>query len=139
MLSAGEAVVAAPVGDNADHLGLFAADPGALSPAQVAQVLASRDAQAAERARAARGGDHGRLAPVRASAADDPDAIAPWKRARELRAAINRRVQARSRSTGIPHGSLHAEVVRAVPGPATVEADVALLDKRHRWICRSWF
>ncbi|MGH8859660.1 MAG: DEAD/DEAH box helicase [Jatrophihabitantaceae bacterium] len=116
LLHAGRAVVAGPElsGDDEDFLGL----PGILSPEQMAQVLARRD-------------EHARK---RASSVDAPqpsaEAVA-WRAGAELRREVNRLVGVLAARQSTPHGQLHARLRRAVPGPASAAASVAVLEQRR--------
>jgi predicted nucleic acid-binding Zn ribbon protein len=48
-----------------------------------------------------------------------------------LRREVNRLVGVLAARTGAPHGRLHAELRRAVPGPASAAADAQLLERRR--------
>jgi superfamily II DNA or RNA helicase len=135
LLHGGRAVVAAttplraPVSDDdEDFLGL----PGLLSPEQIAQLLADRDADHRHRAssatRPAASGD--------ASDTADPDAGPPaemvaWRAASALRRDVNRMVSVVAARTGSSHAQVHSQLRRLVPGPASAAASVELLQKRR--------
>jgi superfamily II DNA or RNA helicase len=117
VLHGGRAVVAAPLTEeDEDFLGL----PGILSPEQTAALLARRDSAARRRA-----GATGEPAPA-------PSAeTASWRAGADLRREVNRLVGVLAARTGAPHGRLHAELRRAVPGPASAAADAQLLERRR--------
>jgi superfamily II DNA or RNA helicase len=129
VLHAGQAVLA-PVAsadphapEDLDYLGL----PGLLSPQQTAALLARRDADV--RAHVAR---TARLAPDALDAADDEaDLSRAWEQTAALRREINGLVGRIAARTGAPHGTVHADARRAVPGPASPAAGVALLTARR--------
>jgi superfamily II DNA or RNA helicase len=115
VLHGGRAVVAAPLTDeDAEFLGL----PGLLSPEQTAALLASRDSAARRRAA---GAD---AAPV------STEAVA-WRAGAELRRELNRLVGLLAARSGTSHAQLHADLRRAVPGPASALADADLLARRR--------
>jgi hypothetical protein len=120
VLHAGRAVVAqAPaVGelteDDEDFLGL----PGILTPEQMATLLARRDTHARNRA---------------STAAETPpsaEAVA-WRAGAELRREVNRLVAVLAARQGTPHGQIHAQLRRVVPGPASAAASVEVLERRR--------
>jgi superfamily II DNA or RNA helicase len=119
VLHAGRAVVAeAQVGelteDDEDFLGL----PGILTPEQMATLLARRDTHARNRA---------------STAAETPpsaEAVA-WRAGAELRREVNRLVAVLAARQGAPHGQIHAQLRRAVPGPASPAASVDVLERRR--------
>jgi superfamily II DNA or RNA helicase len=114
VLHAGRAVVAAPLTDaDEEFLGL----PGLLSPEQTAALLARRDSAARRRA---------------AETEPAPSAgTAAWRAGAELRREVNRLVGVLAARTGTPHATVHAELRRAVPGPASAAAGVELLEQRR--------
>jgi superfamily II DNA or RNA helicase len=115
VLHGGRAVVAAPLTEeDEDFLGL----PGILSPEQTAALLAQRDSVARRRAA-------GPEAPTPSA-----EAVA-WRAGAELRREVNRLVGVLSARTGTPHGQLHAQLRRAVPGPASAAAGVDVLERRR--------
>ncbi|SHG72284.1 Superfamily II DNA or RNA helicase [Jatrophihabitans endophyticus] len=115
VLHGGRAVVAAPLtDDDEDFLGL----PGILTPEQTAELLMRRDSHARQRAA-------GTTAP-------EPSAEATaWRAGAELRREVNRLVAVYSARTGTPHRQVHAEVRRAVPGPASAAASADVLERRR--------
>jgi hypothetical protein len=115
LLHGGRAVVAAPLSEeDEDFLGL----PGILSPEQTAALLARRDS--AVRRRAA-----GTESPGPAAE------LATWRAAGEVRREVNRLVGVLAARTGSSHAQLHAELRRAVPGPASAAAGVEVLELRR--------
>jgi hypothetical protein len=123
VLSAGRAVVAAPVGADDvedDFLGL----PGLLSPEQTASLLARRDVEIARRV--ARPGP-GRAVPDPVAAAEG----AAWEQVVALRREVNRLVGAVAARTGEPHSSVHSKLRRAVPGPPSAAASLDILAARR--------
>jgi superfamily II DNA or RNA helicase len=114
VLHGGRAVVASLSAEDEEFLGL----PGILSPEQTAALLSRRDAAA--RRRAAQPAD-----PVSAGTA------ARWREGAQLRREINRLVSVLALRRGVPHREVHAEVRRAVPGPASAAADVETLERRR--------
>jgi superfamily II DNA or RNA helicase len=114
VLHAGRAVVAAPLSaDEEEFLGL----PGLLSAEQTAALLARRDSAARQRAAGTE------PAPVAEAAA--------WRAGAELRREINRLVGLLAARTGTPHATVHAQLRRAVPGPASAAASAELLEQRR--------
>lgn len=122
VLQGGRAVVAgatAPlVDDDDDFLGL----PGLLSAEQAATLLARRDVDVRKRLAAAR--DPGADAPA-------TEAVSQWRAAADLRREVNRLVGAYAARSGMPHAKVHADVRRAVPGPASAAAAAPLLQARR--------
>ena len=119
VLHAGRAVVAAQADfevsqEDSDFLGL----PGILSPEQMATLLARRDAAARRRAGAA-----GPVAPSAEAAA--------WRAGADLRRDVNRLVGVLAARLGVPHAQIHAQVRRAVPGPASAAASADVLAERR--------
>jgi superfamily II DNA or RNA helicase len=113
-----------PDDDYEDFIGL----PGLLSPEQTAVLLAQRDGELRKRATGWR--QRG------IELADQPtepvaQAAGGWRAAAELRKEVNRLVSVLSARTGTPHGSLHAKLRAAVPGPASASASVELLEARR--------
>jgi superfamily II DNA or RNA helicase len=126
LLHGGRAVVAGstpprePVTEeDADYVGL----PGLLSPEQIAQLLTERDADLRHRASSATRGA--------GEAAGPPAEMVAWRAAAELRREVNRMVSALSARTGTPHAQVHAQLRRAVPGPASAAASTDILSKRR--------
>jgi superfamily II DNA or RNA helicase len=115
VLHGGRAVVAATLTEeDEDFLGL----PGILSPEQTAALLARRDSAARRRA--------AETDAPRPSA----EAVA-WRAGAELRREVNRLVAVLAARTGAPHGQIHAELRRAVPGPASAAAAADVLERRR--------
>jgi hypothetical protein len=119
ILHAGRAVVAdrshfETTPEDDDFLGL----PGILSPEQMAAVLARRDAAARRKATGAE--------PRHASAE-----ATSWRAGADLRSDVNRLVSVLAAREGVPHARIHAQVRRAVPGPASAAAGAELLARRR--------
>ena len=131
VVSAGTAAAASSVGpdplaasvavseDDQEYLGL----PGLLTPEQTAALLATRDSDLRRRV---------------ASMARDPlvdaaerEAAAGWRAAAELRREVNQLVARVAARTGKPHATVHSQVRRAVPGPASAAAGPELLSARR--------
>src|SRR6185437_8274751 len=94
-----------------------------LTPEQTAQLLARRDSAARRRA--------GGAAVPEAVPQEPVPAPAGWRAGTQLRAEVNRLVGVLAARTGTPHAQLHAELRRAVPGPASAAADAELLERRR--------
>lgn len=117
VLHNGRAVVAEPLQlteEDEDFLGL----PGILSPEQMAALLASRDAAARSKA-------------VTAEDVQVSAEAAAWRAGAELRREVNRLVGMVAARRAIPHAQVHAQVRRAVPGPASATASVDVLERRR--------
>jgi superfamily II DNA or RNA helicase len=119
VLHGGRAVVAGSSSadlsaDDVDFLGL----PGLLSAEQTAQLLSQRDAVARSRASTV------------TESAPSPE-LATWRASAELRREVNRLVAVLAAKWGQPHGQLHAQVRRAVPGPPSASASAELLERRR--------
>lgn len=116
VLHAGRAVVADLdiTAEDEDFLGL----PGILSPEQMAAVLARRDSAARRKATAA-----GPAVPSAEAAA--------WRGAAALRKELNRLVGIIAAREGTPHAQVHAQLRRAVPGPASAAASLQVLELRR--------
>jgi superfamily II DNA or RNA helicase len=117
VLHSGRAVLAEPLTlteEDEDYLGL----PGILSPEQTAAVLARRDSAARRRAEDAK--------PQQVSTE-----AAAWRAGAELRREVNRLVGLLAARTGSPHGQIHAQLRRAVPGPASAAAGADVLERRR--------
>lgn len=119
VLHAGRAVVAESSGleisaEDEDYLGL----PGILSPEQMASVLARRDSAARKKA---------------TTAAEAPPSaeMAAWRAGAELRKEVNRLVGVLAARHGTPHGQIHAQLRRAVPGPPSAAASAEVLEARR--------
>jgi superfamily II DNA or RNA helicase len=118
VLHGGRAVVAAQLTEeDEEFLGL----PGILSPEQTAALLARRDSDARRRA-----ADTGGAQPAVAAAV--------WRAGAELRREVNRLVGVLAARSGAPHGQLHAQLRRAVPGPASAAASAEVLEARRDYL-----
>lgn len=110
----------APVSeDEQEYLGL----PGLLSPEQTAVLLATRDSDLRRRV-ASMPKD------VLADSAEPQSAIG-WRAAADLRREVNQLVAQVAARTGKPHATVHSQVRRAVPGPASAAAGPELLSARR--------
>lgn len=105
--------------DEQDYLGL----PGLLSPEQTAALLATRDSDLRRRV---------------ASMPRDPftdeaerASVTGWRAAADLRREVNQLVARVAARTGKPHATVHSQVRRAVPGPASAAAGPELLSARR--------
>ena len=117
VLHAGRAHVAEPhaiTAEDEDYLGL----PGMLTPEQTAVLLARRDTHARRRATTA------------AQVAPSAETMA-WRAGAELRREVNRLVGVLAARQGAAHGQIHAQLRRAVPGPASAAAGVDVLERRR--------
>jgi superfamily II DNA or RNA helicase len=131
VLSGGRAVTAAEAGnamvDELDDGGL----PGLLTPEQTATLLAKRDQELQRRLRAR----HPAPQPDLFAAPDPPMAETEeevgWEQAADLRREVNALVARVAAASGTPHAVVHAQVRRAVPGPASATATAELLAKRR--------
>ena len=85
-----------------------------LTPEQTAQLLARRDSAARRRA--------GGAGPRVRSGARRRGRRPPWRAGAQLRREVNRLVGVLAARTGTSHAQLHAELRRAVPGPASAAA-----------------
>jgi superfamily II DNA or RNA helicase len=118
VLSGGRAVTAAEVdespADDLDDGGL----PGLLTPEQTAALLARRDQELQRRLRAR----HAEL---------QPEEEIGWDQAADLRREVNSLGARVAAASGTPHAVVHAQVRRAVPGPASATATAELLARRR--------
>ncbi len=115
LLHGGRAVVAAPLTEeDEEYLGL----PGILSPEQTAALLARRDSAARRRA-------------VGTDVPQPSAEAVAWRAGAELRREVNRLVGLVAARTGRPHGQIHSELRRAVPGPASAAAGADVLERRR--------
>jgi superfamily II DNA or RNA helicase len=133
VLHAGRAVTpGAPSDQPAEDYDDFIGLPGLLSPEQTAALLAQRDGELRKRATRSR---QRPTDPEPVQPADDPiggrPAAGGWRAAAELRREVNRLVSVLAARTGAPHGSLHAKLRAAVPGPPSASASVELLEARR--------
>lgn len=115
-----------------DFLGL----PGLLSPEQTAALLAQRDVELRKRASLSRRVREAGQDTTEPSAGAGPTeglsaSGSSWRAAADLRREVNRLVAVLAARTGAPHGSIHAQVRSAVPGPASASASVELLEARR--------
>lgn len=106
-----------------DFIGL----PGLLSPEQTAVLLAQRDGELRKRAT----GWRQRSSELTDQPTEPAAQAGGWRAAAELRKEVNRLVSVLAARTGTPHGSLHAKLRAAVPGPASASASVELLEARR--------
>jgi predicted nucleic acid-binding Zn ribbon protein len=66
------------------------------------------------------------------SLAEDHDVeVSAWRAAAALRREVNQLVARVAARTGKPHATVHSQVRRAVPGPASAAADPELLSARR--------
>lgn len=116
VLHAGRAVLAARdiTDDEEEFLGL----PGLLSPEQTAALLGRRDEHLRRR-----------LAAVPSEPVTHDQTA--WQAAAALRREVNALVAQVAARTGAGHGRVHAQVRRAVPGPASATASAAVLAARR--------
>ena len=110
-----------------DFLGI----PGLLTPEQTASLLARRDEELRLRiAQRIHDDDTGEL-PVVEDHPDEDDAGRSWRDAAELRREVNRLVARVAAKTSRPHGVVHTELRKAVPGPPSASASVEVLRARR--------
>ncbi|GAA2013928.1 DEAD/DEAH box helicase family protein [Nakamurella flavida] len=116
---------AAPVTEQDEaYLGL----PGLLTPEQTAALLARRDGDLRKRVDAA-AREHALGGPDEPHEHDDE--VAGWRAASALRREVNQLVSRVAARTGSPHASVHAQLRRSVPGPASAAAGPDLLERRR--------
>ncbi|HEY5878055.1 MAG TPA: DEAD/DEAH box helicase family protein [Nakamurella sp.] len=108
--------------DDQDYLGL----PGLLSPEQTAALLATRDSDLRRRVRSM---PKDPLVPD--TAESDAGSVNGWRAAADLRREVNQLVARVAARTGKPHATVHSQVRRAVPGPASAAADPDVLAARR--------
>ncbi len=108
--------------DDLAYLGL----PGLLSPEQTAALLATRDSDLRRRVRSM---PRDPQAPE--SDREDRAPVQGWRAAADLRREVNQLVARVAARTGRPHASVHSQVRRAVPGPASAAADPEVLSARR--------
>jgi superfamily II DNA or RNA helicase len=99
----------------------FIGIPGLLEPEQVQELLRSRHQRQARRI-----DNRHRAEPEKA--AEEP--IPLYRNLKEQRTLLNSLVGMRSKSTGEPHGLIHAELRRMAGGPAVPQASVTQLQAR---------
>ena len=111
-----------------DFLGI----PGLLTAEQTASLLAKRDDELRLRIaqRAHHDDDTGEL-PIVEDHPDEDDAGRSWRDAAELRREVNRLVARVAAKTSRPHGVVHTELRKAVPGPPSASASVDVLRARR--------
>ncbi|ADB73560.1 DEAD/DEAH box helicase [Geodermatophilus obscurus] len=111
-----------------DFLGI----PGLLTAEQTASLLAKRDDELRIRIaqRAHSDDDTGEL-PIVEDHPDEDDAGRSWRDAAELRREVNRLVARVAAKTSRPHGVVHTELRKAVPGPPSASASVDVLRARR--------
>ena len=128
VLHGGRAVVASLelTGEDEEYLGL----PGLLSAEQTAALLARRDTEHRKRASSTRVDEVASDAELEQA---DLDARS-WRAAGDLRREINSLVGQLAARTGAPHGTVHARVRKAVPGPPSAAAPVEVLSARRDWL-----
>ncbi|HEU5265951.1 MAG TPA: hypothetical protein VFU35_04600, partial [Jatrophihabitans sp.] len=90
---------------------------------QTAQLLARRDGAARRRASATPSPAH--------DTGPRSGGPASWRAAAQLRSEVNRLVRVLAARTGGSHAQLHAQLRRAVPGPASAAADASVLEQRR--------
>ncbi|SDN48588.1 DEAD/DEAH box helicase [Geodermatophilus sp. DSM 45219] len=122
----GSPVAVAP--EDEDFLGI----PGLLTPEQTASLLARRDDELRLRIaqRASSDDDTGEL-PLVEDHPDEDDAGRSWRDAAELRREVNRLVARVAAKTSRPHGVVHTELRKSVPGPPSASASVDVLRARR--------
>ena len=98
----------------------FIGIPGLLEPDQVTELLRHRHQRQARRI-----SDRERHAP---SGTEEPPPL--YRSLKEQRTLLNSLVGMRAKSTGEPHGTIHAELRRIVGGPAVPQASVTQLQAR---------
>lgn len=105
-----------------DFIGL----PGLLEPDQVHELLKQRQARQAKRSST-------RVAPPAEEApADVPPPL--YRTLKEQRSLLNSLVGLYAKTTGEPHGLVHAELRRMCGGPAVQQASVTQLQSRIEWL-----
>ncbi len=121
LFDGGEFGVGAAVGtlEELDFIGI----PGLLEPEQVKELLRNRQARQARRIT-----DRQRLA--EASGQEPTGAVPLYRNLKEQRSLLNSLVGMRAKSTGEPHGIIHAELRRSAGGPAVPQASVSQLQAR---------
>jgi superfamily II DNA or RNA helicase len=123
----GRSAVAPLAAEEEDFLGI----PGLLTPEQTASLLAQRDEELRLRiAQRVHEDDTGEL-PVVEDHPDEDDAGRSWRDAAELRREVNRLVARVAAKTSRPHGVVHTELRKAVPGPPSASASVDVLRARR--------
>ncbi|SNS70936.1 Superfamily II DNA or RNA helicase [Geodermatophilus saharensis] len=109
----------------------FLGIPGLLTAEQTASLLARRDDELRLRiAQRVHEEDTGEL-PVVEDHPDEDDAGRSWRDAAELRREVNRLVARVAAKTSRPHGVVHTELRKSVPGPPSASASVEVLRARR--------
>lgn len=102
----------------------FLGIPGLLTAEQTAKLLSRRDKELRQR-----------VASSRADAATGTEGApvprSDWRSAKDLRSEVNQLVSRIAARTGQDHAAVHAQLRRAVPGPASARASVELLESRR--------
>jgi hypothetical protein len=114
--------------DDQDYLGL----PGLLSPEQTAALLATRDSDLRKRVRSMP------RDPVADTVDERAVSVNGWRAAADLRREVNQLVARVAARTGKPHATVHSQVRRAVPGPASAAADPDVLAARRDHLLGLW-
>ncbi|MET1052039.1 MAG: DEAD/DEAH box helicase [Mycetocola sp.] len=104
-----------------DFIGL----PGLLEPDQVHELLTQRQARQAKRSST-------KPQPAPDPAADVPPPL--YRTLKEQRSLLNSLVGLYAKTTGQPHGLVHAELRRMCGGPAVQQASVTQLQSRIEWL-----
>ncbi|GHD40250.1 hypothetical protein GCM10008097_04200 [Mycetocola manganoxydans] len=105
-----------------DFIGL----PGLLEPEQVHELLTQRQARQAKRS-----STKAQQIPAEKTA-DVPPPL--YRTLKEQRSLLNSLVGLYAKSTGQPHGLVHAELRRMCGGPAVQQASVTQLQSRIEWL-----
>ena len=101
----------------------FIGIPGLLEPEQVAELLRARQSRQSRRI-----DDRQRRSEASGVKSDDPPPL--YRNLKEQRSLLNSLVGMRAKSTGEPHGIIHAELRRMTGGPAVAQASVTQLQAR---------
>jgi superfamily II DNA or RNA helicase len=116
VLQSGRAIVAPLTVEEEDYLGL----PGLLAPEQMASLLAARDAELRK------------TNPRQQTLTDDTPAS--WQELENMRreiARLARQLAVRRRKS---HSDIHVDIRKAVPGPPSADAPLAVLTARRDWL-----
>lgn len=106
-----------------DFIGL----PGLLEPDQVHELLTQRQARQAKRSSTRTAAQ-----PPAEKPADVPPPL--YRTLKEQRSLLNSLVGLYAKTTGEPHGLVHAELRRMCGGPAVQQASVTQLQSRIEWL-----
>lgn len=106
-----------------DFIGL----PGLLEPDQVHELLTQRQARQARRS-----STRTVAQPAAEKAAEVPPPL--YRTLKEQRSLLNSLVGLYAKTTGEPHGLVHAELRRMCGGPAVQQASVTQLQSRIEWL-----